>query len=150
MKKIDNYDFGFLKDRFEDDYPHFAGRFDEAVIELKKFLSLPLTSDGPLAAMSHCVDALWHTFIQHTPQYMAFGQEMYGRNYLHHQPRSQHYPVPVSAISNFYTDYPKQFGPVPDIWFEDIPPAHVIAVSQGQVPLDVQNLKWSGWPGWTA
>lgn len=147
MSLFNNDDFGFLRERYTDDFPQYADRFDEAVQELRKFLALPKTSDGPLAAMSHAVDGLWHTFIVHTPQYAQFCDANYGR-FLHHQPRSDTYPVPVEAISNFYVDYPKRFGAVPDIWFEDIPPAHVAAVALGQVPSAVRQLKWSGWPGW--
>ncbi len=147
MLLLDRYDFGFLRERYADDFPQFAGRFDEVAEELRKFLALPWTSDGPLAAMSHAVDGLWHTFITHTPQYTQFCNANYSQ-YLHHQPRSETYPVPAAAISNFYLHYPTQFGVVPDIWFDDIPSGHVAAVALGQVPAAVQQLKWSGWPGW--
>jgi hypothetical protein len=140
------YDFGFLEDRYSSDYPNHAPAFDRYTEELRKFLELPLHCDGPLAAMSNGVDALWHTFINHTPQYAAFCDDVYGE-FLHHQPRSEKFPVPVEAISNTYTLFPKIFGPMGDTWFEDIPPAHVIAVRNGQVPSAVQQLKWSGWPG---
>jgi hypothetical protein len=142
-----NFDFGTLRERFEDEHPEYAHRFDEVAEELKKFLAMPHASAGPLAAMSHAVDGLWHVFINHTPQYAEFCEDSYGQ-FLHHQPRSASYLVPTEAISNFYRDYPKLYGAVPAIWFEDIPQAHVVAVAQGQVPDDVRQLRWSGWPGW--
>lgn len=147
MTRIQDFDFETLRGRYCEEHPEYAHRFDEAVAELKKFLAMPNHCAGPLAAMSHAVDGLWHTFIQHTPQYADFCDVSYGQ-FLHHQPRSAAYPVPTSAISNFYIDYPKIHGPVPDIWFEDIPEAHIAAVALGQVPADVQQLRWSGWPGW--
>jgi hypothetical protein len=147
MSDLQTYDFGYLRERYADEHPEYAHRFDDVVAELRKFLALPKTCDGPLAVMSHAVDGLWHTFINHTPQYAEFCEANYGR-FLHHQPRSATYPVPVAAISNFYLTYPKVHGDVPDVWFEDIPPAHVAAVALGQVPSAVQQLKWSGWTGW--
>jgi len=140
------YDFEYLRERYTDEHPQFAAHFDRYCDELRKFLELPLHCDGPLAAMSHGVDALWHLFITHTPQYAEFCDQVYGE-YLHHQPRSPQYPVPTAAISNFYMVYPEVFGPVPDTWFEDIPPAHVAAVKMGQVPAALEQHKWSGWPG---
>lgn len=147
VERINAYDFEFLRERYVDENPEFTQNFDESVVELRKFFSLMFTTEGPVAAMSHAVDSLWHLFIQHTPQYEAFCNEVFGE-YVHHQPRSTTYPVPTSAISTFYTAYPKQFGPIPSIWFRDIPPAYRSAVSRGEVPLAVQNLKWSGWTGW--
>ncbi len=144
---INKYDFEFLRERYVDENPQRAQNFDEAVIELRKFFTLMFTTQGPMAAMSHAVDGLWHLFIQHTPQYETFSNEVFGQ-YVHHQPRSTTYPVPTSAISTFYTEYPKHFGNVPSIWFKDIPTSDRLAVAQGQVPLTVQNLKWSGWTGW--
>lgn len=142
-----DFDFNTLRERYGSEFPESADRFDEVVDELKKFLTMPHASTGPLAAMSHAVDGLWHVFINHTPQYADFCERTYGR-FLHHQPRSTSYPVPTEAISNFYLEYPKLHGEVPAIWFEDIPPAHVAAIAMGQVPADVRNLRWSGWPGW--
>lgn len=147
MLLLDGYDFGFLRPRYTNDFPQFAHRFDEVVANLRKFLTLPQTMGVPLAVMSHAVDGLWHEFIVHTPQYTEFCATNYGE-YLHHQPRSETYPVPVEAIRNFYLEYPRYYGKVPDIWFEDIPPAYVAAVALGQVPAAVQQLRWSGWPGW--
>lgn len=142
-----NFDFDTLRERYEDEHPEYAHRFDEVVRELKRFLAMPHSSSGPLAAMSHAVDGLWHEFINHTPQYARFCEDTFGR-FLHHQPRSASYPVPTAAISNFYRDYPALYGETPAIWFEDIPSAHVAAVAMGQVPDDVRSLRWSGWPGW--
>lgn len=146
-ERINAYDFEFLRERYADENPKFATQFDEAVIELKRFFTLAFSTDGPMAAMSHAVDELWHTFILHTPQYETFCKDVFGE-YMHHQPRSTAIPVPTSAISTFYTEYPKQFGLVPSIWFNDIPTAHRDAVARGEVPMAVQALKWSGWPGW--
>ena len=143
---LSRYDFAFLAEPFAADYPRHADRFKECKEELRKFFSLALSHDGPLAAMSHAVDALWHTFILHTPQYHSFCDDVYGE-YLHHQPRSAAIPVPIAAISNFYTSYPDQFGHVPSIWFEDMPARCVKPVRAGRVPAEVQQLRWSGWPG---
>ena len=146
LSRIKRYDFGFLADRFAADHPAYAARFGEYTLELGKFLQLPLLCDGPLAAMSEGVDGVWHDFIVHTPQYRDFCQEVYG-GYLQHQPRSALHPVPIAAISNFYTLYPQFFGPVPEIWFENIPTQCIEQIARGEVPEEVQLLRWSGWPG---
>lgn len=147
IRKINSYDFEFLRDRYNEEYPEFAHEFNTAVAELRKFFTLMFETEGPMAAMSHSIDALWHLFIQHTPQYEAFCNEAFGQ-YVHHQPRSATYPVPTSAISTFYTAYPKQFGLVPSIWFNDIPSSERDAIARGEVPFVIANLKWSGWTGW--
>lgn len=142
------YDFSFLKERFEDEHPEYAGRSAELTEELRKFLWLPCIHDGPLAAMSHGVDGQWHVFQVHTPQYREFCERVYGRS-LDHQPRSERFPVPPAAISNFYADaYPKEYGAVPKVWLEDIPEGAIPALLKGGVPEAVLALKWSGWPGW--
>lgn len=140
------YDFSFLYPQYKTDYPNYDRGVNLYASELRKFLELPLHFGGPLAAMNHGVDKLWHTFIIHTPQYAEFCDEVYGE-FLHHQPRSERFPVPAEAISNFYIEYPQHFVRVPDVWFENIPRAHVAAVALGQVPEEVRRLRWSGWPG---
>jgi len=147
VQRINAYDFEFLRERYVGEHPIFASSFNEAVEELKRVFMLTFSARGPLAAMSHAVDELWHLFIMHTPQYYSFCLDIFGE-YLHHQPRSAAIPVPASAISNFYLEYPKHFGSVPEIWFDDIPASDRVAVAAGQVPSTVVALKWSGWPGW--
>lgn len=140
------YDLSFLAERFAADFPAYADRFGECERELRRFLELPIRFDGPLACMSHGVDGLWHTFVNHTPQYVPFCDAVYDK-YLDHQPRSDQFPVPLEAISNFYRQYPHYFGAVPDIWFEDIPEHERDAVRRGEEPPGLLYLRWSGWPG---
>jgi hypothetical protein len=143
-----SFDLEFLRQHYSEEHPQFEKHFDWAAAELRKLLTLPLYSHGPIAAMSYKVDELWHTFILHTPQYIEFCEHAYHGRYLHHQPRSRAIPVPITAISNLYQEYPKAFGRVPTIWMEDIPPEHRDVVRGGEVPETVQQLRWSGWPGW--
>ena len=148
MLNAATHDLSFLRDRFADAHPGFAADFDEIAKELGKFLAMPQKgSAGPLAVMSHRVDELWHTFIHHTPQYVEFCNAAYG-GYLHHQPRSDLHPVPASAISNFYTEYPKHYGKVPTMWLEDLPPKCCNGAINGEVPPELLEMRWSGWPGW--
>jgi hypothetical protein len=58
--------------------------------------------------------------------------------------------VPVAAIGNFYRDYELQFDKVPDIWLEDMPPGLMAQVREGNTPPELEQLQWSGWPGWRA
>jgi hypothetical protein len=146
LARLDDYDFGFLRDKFAEEYPALAHRFDELAGELKRFFELVVTTDGPLAVLSKGVDALWHIFVIHTPQYRAFGDVVNGE-YIDHQPHSNATPVPPSAIANFYTEYPKRFGALPKVWLEDIPRDLVPAVSRGEVPGKLLEVKWSGWTG---
>ncbi|HEV7449171.1 MAG TPA: hypothetical protein VGP13_01380 [Candidatus Paceibacterota bacterium] len=146
LARLGGYDFGFLRDRFDYDYPQFAGQFSKAVTELKKFYELIVVGVRPLANMSKLVDAAWHTHVNHTPQYRQFCDAVNG-GYIDHQPHSEATPVPAEAIGNFYTQYVGRFGQVPQVWLEDIPQNLVPAVMRGGVPAELTRMRWSGWPG---
>lgn len=146
LSRLNAYDFGFLQDKFSQENPELTPLFGEAASELRRFFELVLIGKGPLAVLSKKVDALWHTFVIHTPQYRKFCNEVNGE-YIDHQPHSDMTPVPGVAITNFYQEYASRFGNVPKIWTEDIPPAHVIAISQGQLPPEMLQRRWSGWTG---
>lgn len=146
LDRLGSYDLGFLRDKFCEENPKFANLFGEISAELRRFFELVLTGKGPLAVLSKKVDALWHTFVVHTPQYRKFCDEVNG-GYIDHQPHSEATPVPGEAITNFYQEYMSRFGSVPEIWTEEIPPAHVVAISQGQLPSEMLQRRWSGWTG---
>lgn len=144
---IQDFDYKFLEERFSMEYPHLKSQFREVVDELKNFFLLANSSQGPLAMMSEEVDALWHTFVLHTPQYKKFCESAFGE-YFHHQPNTKQTPVDGSAISNFFNEYQVRFGKVPQTYLNSIPSPYWSAVLSGLVPEPILSQKWSGWPGW--
>ncbi len=146
QERLSQYDFGFLRERFSEDHPELASFFEESVTELRKFYGLVLAGHGPLAVLSRKVDELWHTHVLHSPQYREFSTDVLG-GYIDHQPHSQATPVPGEAITNFFSRYAERYGEVPSIWTEDIPVVHIAALNRGELPPEMLQMRWSGWPG---
>ncbi len=78
LQRLGGFDFGFLRDKFEEEHPRHAPHFGEVVPELRRFFELVITSKKPIAVLSKEVDALWHTFVIHTPQYRQFCDQVNG------------------------------------------------------------------------
>jgi hypothetical protein len=145
LKEIARLDLYFLKEKMQREKAVSDGDFEVAVAGLKKFFTLILASDGPLAVTSKLVDELWHTFILFTPQYRAFCSRAFGE-YIDHQTHTRRTPVPASAFSNFVTQYERNFGPVDKLWIGDLPISVQEDVAAGQAPAHL-DFHWSGWPG---
>src|SRR4051794_8687925 len=94
-REIDNLDLSFLKLDFRQKHGYSESEYHSAVTGLKRFFLLTLCHDGPLAVTNKSVDALWHTFILHTPQYRAFCIRAFGA-FLDHQPNGPATRVPAS------------------------------------------------------
>lgn len=103
-EKIDQFNFGILRERYLDSTSDSEGGFNEAVAEFKKFLKLIARTDKPLAVLSRRVDELWHTFIIFTPQYRKFCEETFGE-FIDHQPHTFQFKVPIEAIINIREEY---------------------------------------------
>lgn len=143
--RIDAADLSFLADRFMQE-GYSREQFEQAVSGLKKFFSLALYHDGPLAVTSRLVDDLWHTFILFTPQYRAFCENIFG-GYFDHQTHTEQTPVSGSAFPKFIEAYQFTFGiPPDDMWLGDLPAPVRTAALEGRVPHEL-NFQWSGWPG---
>ena len=142
--KIQSYDFGFLKDRFEEVH---SGResFSETVNELKRFFRLAVKYDEPIAMVSDAVDKLWHTFLIFTPQYRRFCDDAFGE-FIDHQPHTGDTPVPEEALTNFFNLYTREYGEPGPIWISKYPAEIVDKLKSGIVP-DGFAYQWSGWTG---
>ena len=89
------------------------------VFELRRFLVLCATNEGPGYGMRGQIDEAWHTFLMFTREYAEFCDAIGGR-FIHHQPHTT--PADRSEGSGAYTrflaDYEHAFGePAPaDLW----------------------------------
>lgn len=117
----------------------------EASAMLDRFLSLPSSTDLPLAMISPNVDRLWHSMICHTEHYARLCTHRYGE-LIHHRPRTSVFPVPDIAVRNFFEAYGARYGPVEASWEEGVLPA-VIDFARGQREALPAEHRWSGWPG---
>lgn len=144
LSAIEQLDLSYLEDRYDRPSEQGLAPFDEAVAEFKRFLILVATQDKPLAVTNKSVDHLWHTFLIHSKSYADFCEEAFGE-FIHHQPHSMRFPVPLSAISDVFAAYEKAFGDIPDSWFDGV---HLTRdnVSKGQLP-EALAFQWSGWTG---
>jgi hypothetical protein len=96
------------------------GRADEAELEFKKFLVLTVLGYSPLGMLGKLPDEIWHQFILFTEEYSKFCDSVFGGP-LHHYPDTPMTPVPLESGRVFVMAYRKHFGPLPRIWFEEMP-----------------------------
>jgi hypothetical protein len=145
IDEIGNLDLTFVKSAFQEGHGYSDSDFDEAVRGLKRFFTLTLVHDGPLAVTNKAVDNLWHTFVLHTPQYRAFCARAFGE-YLDHQPHGAYTPVPAEAFTHFINAHEMKYGVVEEFWLKDLPPAARANLAMGLAPKDL-SIRWSGWTG---
>nr|VFJ87355.1 MAG: hypothetical protein BECKLFY1418A_GA0070994_100177 [Candidatus Kentron sp. LFY] len=147
---IENLDLSFVREKttlYRD--KESTNEFRHAELEFKKYLKLIRLSNGPLAIPSSRVDDIWHAFILFTPQYRKFCKKVYG-HYIEHQPNTDTTPVPLSALSNFYSEYEQIFGKPDSIWTEDFNYETALMLKRAEIPENFSNeYRWSGWPGKT-
>jgi hypothetical protein len=145
IDSLESFDFSFVREKLSED-----GRFtvDEVLrseVEFRRFMTLVLKNDGPLAMIDKRVDEYWHTLILFTPQYRRFCDEVMGF-FVDHQPRTTTTPVPIGAISNFVSAYKKEYGELPSFWLETVDEPVRSAIESGDIPEDL-TFRWSGWSG---
>jgi hypothetical protein len=120
-------------------------RPEEAAAELDKFFVLTRVVSSPVAVISRNIDLLWHKLIEHTELYPQLCLRRYGL-FIHHRPRSDHTPVPASAIRTFYGAYAACHGTVGAAWEQDAPMA-IVRYGRGLTDQLDDEVRWSGWPG---
>ncbi len=145
QRAIDVYDLSFVRAKIADEGKLEDEDLPKIETELRRFLKLVLTHEGPLAMIDRRVDEFWHTFILFTPQYWQFCDEAMGF-YVHHQPRTSTTPVSEVAISNFVEAYTSAFGHLDAFWLERLDPDFVESIARGRVPKTL-TFQWSGWVG---
>lgn len=118
---------------------------DEAARELDRFFHLTTRTSQPLAMISPNIDKLWHRLIEFTEFYEGFCTSRYGA-LIHHRSRTPSSPVPDEAVRNFFDQYDRVFGSLPEIWERDAP-ARIVAFGRRHLDHLPAALAWSGWPG---
>jgi len=141
---IEHVDLSYLRYRYDRSVEAGLTSFDDALAEFKRFLILVARHDAPLAVTNKSVDHLWHTFLIHSKSYAEFCEQAFGE-FVHHQPHSAQFPVPLSAISNVFSAYKASFGAVPDSWYDD-KYLTKSKVARNELPTELA-FEWSGWTG---
>jgi hypothetical protein len=88
--------------------------------EVKRYLLL--SDRNPLPMVSALVDAAWHQFILYTVQYEQFCMAWCSK-LLHHAPGAPDAgvatPEEMQQIEGFFDAYWREYGALPDVWFND-------------------------------
>lgn len=145
VNALSNYDFGFVREKLVTDNRLSNAEIDRAEFEFRRFMTLVLKCDGPLAMIDKRVDEFWHSLILFTPQYRKFCDDVMGF-FVDHQPRTSFTPVPLGAISNFVSAYRNEYGDLPSFWIETVTEPIRAAIESGHIPSDL-TFQWSGWTG---
>lgn len=94
-------------------------------LEVKRYLALSaLARDQRFPMISSRVDQAWHEFVLFTLQYTQYCSRYLGM-FMHHAPRESPVieGVPSEGSSgalNFIQSYEKQFGPIPEVWSDEV------------------------------
>ena len=92
--------------------------YETAFDEFKKYASLSVSTDKPLAMTSPEVDEVWHQFILFTRQYESFCEDRLGGTFLHHSPYRANVEAEVveAHTKNIQAAYEAAFGEAPELW----------------------------------
>lgn len=116
---IENYPFDQVRLRLSNEGVVEAEDIEPAIAEFRKFLMVIANATGPVGMLSPIVDEVWHAFILHTPDYMAFCTDTFGK-FLHHQPNTPTNPSDLSSGQNFVEGYRSLFGELNPFWMKHL------------------------------
>lgn len=86
--KISSYDFSSVVAHAAKENPELVPLLSAALTEYKAFMQLSVECAGvKLAVPSKVVDAIWHSHILHTREYLQFCRSL-GVDFIHHSPHS--------------------------------------------------------------
>lgn len=119
LRKIEAYDFWFVKEIITKKGSISEEKIDLAIDEFRKFLVLVHLYEKKFSMTSKEVDTVWHTFILFTKEYYEFCNDTFGK-ILHHIPQTSRTPVQPNGKQFFYKAYKNTFGDIPDIWLSSI------------------------------
>jgi hypothetical protein len=92
--------------------------------EVKKYLVLAkLHRSHTIPMFSRRVDEAWHQFVLFSGHYIDFSNRFFG-TYVHHEPneatKGASAPRTEMNFADFRAAYERLFGPISDIWFDEL------------------------------
>ena len=116
LKKLENYDLWFIKERIEKKNLIDFDLVELAMFEFRRFIALRIISGRGLAMFSPQVDEVWHTFILFTKDYSSFCEEVCGE-FIHHNPRtSRSVHGEGETFEVFSALYSQVYGNISPLW----------------------------------